>query len=386
MQDSPAPTAIRIIAIPTNDVAFSKIADRIFRSAGTTSPAALEERLRRTFPRAAVRARILSGDRAWYVYRDGRWSSSLSGPWWDEPGLPRLAATREGWIAEANATALGLLEIAADDLATWHFTDFIAPGALQDSMALFDIVDQGDVVGLLAVGAADDPGLELVDLAGGVVELTGHVLAVDLRARAEGDLLVGVMRLADDIEVRGSAGGDVARPDLVCHPETDAAFRGYVHLALARMPEPTPEGLALRLRRLYPHADVVVLDERWVARREPASQREESDPWWTKPDLPTVTYDGQAFIVAANDAAEALLGRSLVGHHWQEFVTPGSTEQVSAMLAILAEIGRAESRFRMPRGDGSLFEFDSYTEVVGESYTTIMRPASVAPRERVADR
>jgi hypothetical protein len=43
------------------------------------------------------------------------------------------------------------------------------------------------------------------------------------------------------------------------------------------------------------------------------------------------------------------------------------------MLAILAEVGRAESRFRMPRADGSLMEFDSYTEVVGEGFTTVMR-------------
>ena len=70
----------------------------------------------------------------------------------------------------------------------------------------------------------------------------------------------------------------------------------------------------------------------------------------------------------------ALLGHALVGHHWQEFVIPGSTEQVSAMLAILAELGRAESRFRMPRADGSLIEFDSYTEVDGETFVTIMRP------------
>jgi PAS domain-containing protein len=90
--------------------------------------------------------------------------------------------------------------------------------------------------------------------------------------------------------------------------------------------------------------------------------------------LPRVRYDAEALIVEANAAAEALLGRRMVGHHWQEFVTPGSTEQVSAMLAILAEVGRAESRFRMPRADGSLLEFDSYTEVVGEGFTTVMRP------------
>jgi hypothetical protein len=39
------------------------------------------------------------------------------------------------------------------------------------------------------------------------------------------------------------------------------------------------------------------------------------------------------------------------------------------MLAILAEVGRAESRFRMPRADGSLMEVDSYTEVAGDGFT-----------------
>jgi len=96
--------------------------------------------------------------------------------------------------------------------------------------------------------------------------------------------------------------------------------------------------------------------------------------WWVEPGLPSVRYDAQALIVEANDAAEAFLGRPLVGHHWQEFVTPGSTEQVSAMLGVLAELGTRSSRFRMPRADGSLMEFDSYTEVHGESYTTVMRP------------
>ena len=52
----------------------------------------------------------------------------------------------------------------------------------------------------------------------------------------------------------------------------------------------------------------------------------------------------------------------------------GSPAHERHMLANLAEVGRAESRFRMPRADGSLIEFDSYTEVVGEGFTTVMRP------------
>jgi PAS domain-containing protein len=159
-------------------------------------------------------------------------------------------------------------------------------------------------------------------------------------------------------------------------PIGDAAFKRYVDLAVARMPEPSADGLALRLRRLYPHARVEVDGESWVAHRDAVDELAEATSWWADPALPRVRYDGQALILDANDAVEALLGRRIVGHHWQEFVTPGSTEQVSAMLAILAEVGHAESRFRMPRADGSLVEFDSYTEVDGEGFTTVMRPRS----------
>jgi len=96
-------------------------------------------------------------------------------------------------------------------------------------------------------------------------------------------------------------------------------------------------------------------------------------PWWQDAELPRVRYDAKALILEANDLAEGFFGRPMVGHHWQEFVTPGSTEQVSATLEILSEIGAAESRFRMPRGDGSLVEFDSYTKVDGDMFVTVFR-------------
>jgi hypothetical protein len=163
-------------------------------------------------------------------------------------------------------------------------------------------------------------------------------------------------------------------PDLTCRPESDVAFKRYAELALSRMPEPTPELLALRLRRLYPHARVDADDLRWTATRDAQGLAAAPEQWWLDMTLPRVQYDAQALILDANDAARNLLGSTLVGHHWQEFVTPGSTEQVSAMLAILAEVGAAESRFRMPGADGSLVEFDSYTTVEGENFTTVMRP------------
>jgi hypothetical protein len=56
------------------------------------------------------------------------------------------------------------------------------------------------------------------------------------------------------------------------------------------------------------------------------------------------------------------------------------------MLEILGEVGAAESRFRMPRADGTLVEFDSYTVVKGEEFETVMRPitAPVSPHPRAA--
>src|SRR5215210_1561509 len=126
-------TEVSIITIPTNDLAFSQIVNRLHTSAEATTPAVLEARLRKVFPRAVVRARDLTGEPpAWYVYRDGAWTSSLVGPWWEAPELPRVVVSQDGWVLDANATARGLLGIELVDMETRHFTDFVAPGALED--------------------------------------------------------------------------------------------------------------------------------------------------------------------------------------------------------------------------------------------------------------
>lgn len=348
----------RLVTIPTGDEAFAEIAHRLLENRDPKSAATLQARLRSVFPRAVVRARELAGESpALYVYRDGGWRSELHGLWWETPDLPRVAVTRDGWLVEGNATALGVLGLDAADLGTRHFTDFVAPGTLADSLAIFDVVQDGKALTATVL----------------LRPSSGYVIAVDIHAWREGDRLLAVLRLADDVEAVAPA-AEFDPPTLQCRPEADSAFRGYAERSLARMPEPTADGLAMRLRRLYPRADVVVTDDHWLATRDPDAADEADSGWWEDPALARVRYDAQALILEANEAAEALLGRGLVGHHWQEFVIPGSAEQVSAMLSILAELGRAESRFRMPRADGSLLEFDSYTEVDGETYVTIMRP------------
>lgn len=352
-----------VLTIPSSDTAFRAQVERLLADEAPASPEDLEGRLRRLFPRALVRRREITGESpTWYVYRDGSWRSALLGSWWEEPGLPRVAVTQDGWIAEANATARGLLGIDEADVGSRHFTDFVAPGRLDDSMSMFRIVAQGNPLTATVV----------------LRPSSGDLIAIDIHAWLEDGRLVALFRLADDVDVAVHPTVATGPRSLSYVPATDAAFRGYVDLALARMPEPTIEGLAMRLRRLYPHAQIEVSGDGWIARRdgEVTNANLSVEPWWADESLPRVRYDSQALILEANAAAEALLGRPMVGHHWQEFVTPGSTEQVSAMLAILAEVGQAESRFRMPRADGSLLEFDSWTEVNGDGFTTVMRPRS----------
>jgi PAS domain-containing protein len=353
----------QVITIPSTDSAFRSHVTRILRESAAT-PGALERRLRRIFPRVIVRERTLSGEPpTWYVYRDGRWLSSQTGEWWQQPEVPRIVVSSDGFIAEASPTAGGLLGIDPERAHLHHFTDFVVPGTLEDAQALFGVIQQGNELTATIL----------------VRPISGDVIAVDLHASRDGSSVVGNFRLADDV---GDAGEpvEVTRPgSVVTIPATDVAFRAYVLAALDRMPEPTPDGLALRVRRLYPHATIEPAGGEWSVTRDPASADGDERPWWLEADLPRVRYDAMALIVEANDRAREFFGRDLVGHHWQEFVTPGSTEQVSIMLQILSEVGAAESRFRMPRGDGTLIEFDSYTTTEDADFATVFRPVPSRP-------
>jgi hypothetical protein len=265
-------------------------------------------------------------------------------------------------MEEMNAPARALL--AVEGTEPRHFTDFVVPGGLDDAIALFDIVR---TTGLLEATVLLQP-------------TTGDAMAVDARVTAldGGNGVVGVFRLASDIDAAPLAMNwpRLPPPERVDYlPPTDVAFRTYADRALARMPEPTIDGFTLRLRRLYPHAHVEAERTSWVAHRDRReSEAGGGEPWWRGENLPRVQYDALALILAANDQATAFFGQPLVGRHWQELVTAGSTEEVAAMLEILAEVGAAESRFRMPRGDGSLVEFDSYTEAQAGEFSTVFRP------------
>ena len=356
MATSGDPVEPALITIPTSDAAFR---EHVHTVSPVATPVELEARLRRVFPRVVVRERTISGAPGWYVYRDGAWSSSLTGDWYDDPRLPRVVVSGDGWVREASPTARGLLGIEDEDPSTHYFTDFVVPGTLDDAVNLFRIIGSGKVLDATIL----------------VRPTTGDIVALDLHARLVDDSIVVVFRLAGDVPAPPQT-EIVGRPTNVRFaPATDVAFRSYAQQAIDRMPEATPEGLAIRVRRLYPHATVEQTADGWVLRRDREATDGEGPRWWHERDLPRVRYDAEALILEANGAAESFFGQQMVGHYWQEFVTPGSTDQVGIMLDILAEIGAAESRFRMPHGDGRLLEFDSYTEAHGEEFVTVFRQA-----------
>jgi hypothetical protein len=356
-------TSPRLITIPSSDEAFQQYVARTHATAPEHRAADLERRLRRIFPRVIVRERSLSAEPvAWYVYRDGGWMAGTESAWWARPGVPRVRMSLDGWLSEATPTAAGLLGIDPAELASHHFTDFVVPGTLDDSVVLFGVIEEGSELNATIL----------------LRPIGGQIIAVELRAARDGESIEGWLRLAEDVDFVPDAEPVRTPASITTDPNTDVAFRAYVLRAAGRMPEPTPEGLALRLRRLYPHASVAVGADGWVARRDAHGAAAAGEAWWQEPDLPRVRYDAQALILDANEAAKRFFGHDLRGHHWQEFVTPGSTEQVTVMLDILAEAGAAESRFRMPRADGTLVEFDSYTVADGDQFTTVFRPANGA--------
>lgn len=353
----PAPTR-SILTIPTSDLAFAEYVAATSEKHPRTSAAEFERLLRRIFPRVVVRERSLSGETpSWYVYRDGAWRPEATGPWWVEPGLPRVVVSDEGWMTDINKPAAELLGIPATDTEPRHFTDFVVPGRLAEAAQLFDVVLTGRELDATIV----------------LRPTSGDAIAVAVHSKRESDHVVGTFRLADDVDLPDDAQSTAPRPTASYVPATDVAFRAYAQRALERMSDPTPEGMELRIRRLYPHAHVDRSEAGWLVHRDRDGVVPQEVQWWLDPSVARARYDAQALILEANDSARHLFRRELEGHHWQEFVTAGSTDEVDVMLAILAEVGAAESRFRLPMPDGSLLEFDSYTEVDGDEFVSAYR-------------
>ena len=68
-----------LVVNPRADRAFVELANRLTDD-GAMSTGALERSLRRQYPNAVVRERVLSDEQivTWYVYREGRWVANPS--------------------------------------------------------------------------------------------------------------------------------------------------------------------------------------------------------------------------------------------------------------------------------------------------------------------
>jgi PAS domain-containing protein len=292
----------------------------------------------------------------WYVYREGTWRPS-SGSWWTAPHVPYLGLGRDGWVRSGNQEALSLLGI--EDAVAHHYSDFLLQGAAEDAVALFEIVAGGHEFSATVL----------------LRPMGGDPIACEVRAEPlpEG---VGVwLRLAEEVDIAPQPDA-MELPLLTTVPPGDAIFGRYAHRQLAAMSDPTPEGLGIRLRRMFPRARVAADGpNHWLADRDGGARPRDDSSWWVDHDLPRVRYDDRGLILEANGAAAVFLGQHLVGQHWQDLVTPGSQEEVQTVIDLLRDAGEVVSRFRLPVADGRLVDIDTYTRVVGDEFETTLRPS-----------
>lgn len=360
----PSGGPVRRVTIPSDDSLFREHVRWCAERYPHDEPGQLERRLRQLFPRVVVRSRGLSGEPpTWYVYRDGEWRPPVA-RWWGAPLVAHVVLSGDGYLVETNPAARSLLGIPEGQRR--HFTEFVAPDAMESATHVFETVMAGQTLTATLV----------------LRPLGGEPFNCEVHARHMGSMLHGWLRMADGVAVRPvSARPEL--PELQTDPDDDLVFAAYARDLLAALTDPTPEDLALRMRALYPRTRVTAIDGgHWLVRRDAAPiPSDRGSDWWLDPELPRVWYDDRALIIAANAAARDLLGDPLVGRHWQEIVTPGTQQDVQPVLDMIRAMGEAVSRFRIPAADGRLVEFDSHTCVDGGWFETTMRPTDASRLE-----
>jgi len=147
--EDPALTGRVAITIPSEDLAFRQVVERISSDPTLRSPQEIAERLRPLYPRVAVFERQLSGEpRRFYAYRDGHYARETREAWWADPSTPHARVSmRTGRITEVDSDHAHVDRhgCRAADAVGRHFTDFVAPDARSVAHALFDIVLRGEI-------------------------------------------------------------------------------------------------------------------------------------------------------------------------------------------------------------------------------------------------
>lgn len=347
-----------VFTVPSSDRAFADFVQRINERNLPESATDLQERLRVVYPRVLVRPRDLAGDyRVWYVYREGRWVDDTALDWWADESMPRIEIDSDGFITAANAEAGEELGLAPSRLLHRHFTDFAVPGSLEDAILMREIIQ--------AVGEA-----------GGTIQ---HL-------RADGEVRIAEYRAianptGSSVVIRPIGPSPATPPPppsvrLDCAPASDGLFAVVVEGIVSRIPEPTPEGLELRLQRTYPHATVQPRGpEHWHVARDP---RANSTPVnWDDTGLARIVALDTSLIVEANETALELLGHDLVGRHWQELALPSSLDRRLQMRDFYIANGGAESTFRLVGAGGVMVDYDYRLSWLGDRFVTLMAPFTI---------
>jgi PAS domain-containing protein len=117
-----------LLTFPPEDVAFAAHARRLAGGVAGHDPRALESQLRELYPRAMVRERetlASFGERAWYVYREGRYSPFADGPpWWQAPGTACFTFGADGRYVDGNEAALAIYSVTLDELRASRAGEF----------------------------------------------------------------------------------------------------------------------------------------------------------------------------------------------------------------------------------------------------------------------
>jgi PAS domain-containing protein len=153
-----------------------------------------------------------------------------------------------------------------------------------------------------------------------------------------------------------------SRVRLATFPPDDAVFAAFVRGCWSGLDEEgsgSPEELERAIRRWHRGA-VVRPQERvaelggstWYVYRDGHAGGRLEAGWWQEPGVARVRFDSSGQFVEANEAANAIAGRPLVGVGWTELVAPEAAEDGGGWVwETLAREGHAQSIFELPLED-----------------------------------
>ncbi len=150
-------TSVRIVCIPSVDVAFHAAVSRAVELHGPASPGDLEAMIRRLYPEARVGRRLLADEPlpVWYAYRDGGFRPLPDATWHLEAGTAWARFDLAGVITAANP-ALEALVGDGSPLVGRPLSDFMLPENQELQARQFAAVLAGDTLHSVGRGRRPD--------------------------------------------------------------------------------------------------------------------------------------------------------------------------------------------------------------------------------------